>query len=658
MRGILLFLLLTIPQFLTAQRFYSVVFDQLPKDMQMYARDDDNLARIPISGKIEIPDWSHMSAVVYRNGTRYGYGEAGFDYKGGDTAQFQMEVAIEAEPADYTIEVWACRVPGEDSALIVTRNDIAAGDFYLITGQSNGAALQFDNWSSKYCRTIARIPDNNPATSPADTLWIPSSWSHPFTGAWGIHLQRLILENHQIPTTIINASIPGAKISHFVIRNDNNPADPNNLYGALLYRLNIAKPKRVRGFFWFQGEQEAIENIPGYESYFDQLYQYWMEDFTSVEKFFILQTNVIFSNTSPEIRDFQRRTKYIYPKTDHFSTLGVPLSDDRIHYLLDGYKELARRLFYFLEPQYYGVDFNPEVRSPAIQKVFYSSPEKDEITLVFDEGQQMEWPADSTVIGRNGADLLISNRDFFFFDRDASAKAPIQQGVAEGNRVVLRLSESVNGKTLTYIPIEEPENLDVPQGPYLRNSRKLGTFSFANVSLLDPLSRPQLDVQLVGAAVQLNWTTVAQAEAYVVERKIVSDSQFTVLTETNSPNYTDTEVEEGKTYVYRVRAINDEVESTSIEQTVEIEIILGKEPVEDFTFHIVPNPVQDRVRLMFGKPQSGTVTIVSTQGIKLLTRPVISESVVIISAENLSPGSYLAVFEDSKGNQLTRKFIK
>lgn len=259
MRGILLFLLLTIPQFLTAQRFYSVVFDQLPKDMQMYARDDDNLARIPISGKIEIPDWSHMSAVVYRNGTRYGYGEAGFDYKGGDTAQFQMEVAIEAEPADYTIEVWACRVPGEDSALIVTRNDIAAGDFYLITGQSNGAALQFDNWSSKYCRTIARIPDNNPATSPADTLWIPSSWSHPFTGAWGIHLQRLILENHQIPTTIINASIPGAKISHFVIRNDNNPADPNNLYGALLYRLNIAKPKRVRGFFGFKGSKKRLK---------------------------------------------------------------------------------------------------------------------------------------------------------------------------------------------------------------------------------------------------------------------------------------------------------------------------------------------------------------------------------------------------------------
>src|SRR5690606_41253741 len=68
--------------------------------------------------------------------------------------------------------------------------------------------------------------------------------------------------------------------------------------------------------------------------------------------------------------------------------------------------------------------------------------------------------------------------------------------------------------TTLFRSIEEPENLDVPQGPYLRNSRKLGTFSFANVPLLDPLSRPQLDVQLVGAAVQLNWTTVAQAEAY------------------------------------------------------------------------------------------------------------------------------------------------
>ena len=45
------------------QRFYSVVFSQLPRDMQLYARDDNNMAEVPISGYIEIPGWTHFSVV-------------------------------------------------------------------------------------------------------------------------------------------------------------------------------------------------------------------------------------------------------------------------------------------------------------------------------------------------------------------------------------------------------------------------------------------------------------------------------------------------------------------------------------------------------------------------------------------------------------------
>jgi len=654
MRIVFLILLLTVPQFLPGQRFYSVVFDQLPRDMQMYARDDDNIGRIPISGVIELPDWTHISAVVYRNGSRYGYSRANLNYGGQTTARFSMEVKIEAEPADYFIEVYACK--GADSAFLVKREDILAGDFYLISGQSNAAALQFDNWGSKYCRTLARIPDGNPATSPADTHWIQSSWSHPFTGAWGIHLQRLILENYNIPTTNINAAIPGTKISQFVERNSSNPADPNNLYGALLYRLKIANPKRVRGFFWLQGEQEALEEIPGYESHFQQLHQFWMQDYPTVETFYVLQTNVIFSPYSPQIRDYQRRTPYLYPKTDHFSTLGVPLSEDRVHYLLEGYKIMGAKIFHFLGPQIYGADPDPEVRSPDIKKVFFSSTDKKEITLVFDGGQQMEWPADSVVRGRDGRDLLVSNKDFFFLDGDAGKKAPVVQGRAEGNRVILSLAEAVNASRLTYVPIEEPENLDVMQGPYLRNSRNMCVFSFADVTIAEGLAKPELSAELQANSIRLAWQSVTGATGYTLERKRASDSRFTVLAELNVTGYEDNDVEEGVEYVYRLRAINAASESPYVEASATFLLIMGKEPVA--SFRMFPNPVSDVLTVDFQYPQSGSVKIFTGAGVPVAERGVYREREVKISVAHWTPGLYLLVFEDEKGLRQVRKFVR
>ena len=50
----------------SAQRFFSVVFNKLPRDMQLYARADDRMADVPISGVIELAGWDHMSVVTFR----------------------------------------------------------------------------------------------------------------------------------------------------------------------------------------------------------------------------------------------------------------------------------------------------------------------------------------------------------------------------------------------------------------------------------------------------------------------------------------------------------------------------------------------------------------------------------------------------------------
>ena len=144
------FLLLSLVLFsfpLKAQRFFSVVFDQLPKDMQMYARGANNLAEIPISGIIEIPGWSHMSVVTYRNGQRYGYQRSTLNYGGKDNSNFSMKTTIKAEKADYTVDVWACRQA--DSVLMVRRTDVVAGDFFPFNKGTNAGGRPFGSHDPK-----------------------------------------------------------------------------------------------------------------------------------------------------------------------------------------------------------------------------------------------------------------------------------------------------------------------------------------------------------------------------------------------------------------------------------------------------------------------------------------------------------------------------
>jgi len=508
--SLLIFFILSAGVETYGQRVYSVVFTQLPKDNQLYARDDNNMAEVPIAGFIEIPGWSHFSVITYRNGVRVGYNKSVLNYAGKNSATFEFKPTIKAELADYSFEVFACTL--KDSLSMITRSEVVAGDFYVISGQSNASATMFGSWSSKYARTIARIPDNNPSIGAGDTLWIPSAWSWTYVGAWGLELQKSIIEQEGIPTCVINGSLPGKKLAEFLERDDANPASPNSLYGSLLYRVGKAKPTRIRAFFWMHGEQEVFEYITNYASEYDLMYKNWMKDYPQVDKFIVVQTNVILlnhDNKNPvggSIRDFLRRTKYLYAKTDHFTPIAVP-GYDGVHYTRPGFEEIGRRFFRFIRPTIYKSTDTDNVQCPDIIKAAYTSEQKNEIVLTFDEGQVLKWSADTTVKGENGQPLLLSLKNFFYLDNDET-KQQVLSGKVDGNKVILTLKESSAATKITYLPSFFPANLPEPaglkigflSGPFLVNKRGLGAFSFHNVAIESP---PILGVE--PAAKDLIW---------------------------------------------------------------------------------------------------------------------------------------------------------
>ena len=560
-----------------AQHVGFVAFRQLPRDMQLYARDDNNMGEVPVSGRVEDGGYDHMSVITFRNNARTGYNKSVLNYAGNSFASFDMKPKIKAEIADYSFEIYACKLT--DSVLIARKNDIVAGDFFVINGQSNASAIHFGDWGNKYCRTVARIPDDNPSMTPGDTLWIQSSWSWPYVGAWGLQLQRKILEEQGIPTCVINGSSPGSKIAWHTERNDGNPTSPS-LYGNLLKRVKVASPAKIRAFFWWQGEQEVLEDIRDYPQQYDKLFKFWQLDYPMVDNFIVLQITVLFNPfyVAGTIRDFQRRTKYLYPKSDHFSTMGLPYFDG-IHYDIKGYNELGKRLYNFIGPGLYKSAPIDNAATPDIKKAFYSTDKKDAITLVFDEGQKLVWPKDTLIEDVNYNFFTKSLREVFYLDGDESESKPavVKEGTATGNRVNLTLFGSSAAKKLNYLPAYKGEKIRIYYGPYLTNVKGLGAFSFQNVDINDALIISNLKATENNLkTVDVTWNAISGA-SYILYRKAEGETDFTKIQDLAATqlSYNDANVSPEKTYTYRIQAVSDLSESELKEVSIKTSPVLA-----------------------------------------------------------------------------------
>jgi hypothetical protein len=129
--------LIQIPIRVNAQQVYPpFVFSQIPQDFQLYARNDNNIGIIPITGTIQDKGWKTVSILVYRENKLFGYQKVKVQVNAQDDS-FTVNPTIKSEKAEYNFFIYASK-NDKDSTLITSRKNIVAGDFYVIYGDSNG----------------------------------------------------------------------------------------------------------------------------------------------------------------------------------------------------------------------------------------------------------------------------------------------------------------------------------------------------------------------------------------------------------------------------------------------------------------------------------------------------------------------------------------
>ncbi|MEY4541225.1 MAG: hypothetical protein RLZZ306_2982 [Bacteroidota bacterium] len=586
---LLLPLFLFLSQLAFGQRIYSVIFDNLPQDYQLYPRTDKNEAIVPISGQIELANWKYLSVVVLRDKQPYQYQRSEIKYNTkGDVGTFDLKPLIKSELAEYDFQIYASQA-GKDSVLMAERKNIVAGDLFVITGQSNAVAYGVGylpyNFTNKYCRTFG-LPKFGKEYTQADTTWSNSDFT---VGAWGLEIQRLILEKYKIPTCIINGGVPGTQIDLHQ-KNNNNPIDLGSIYGRLLYRVQKTKAiNKVKAIFFWQGENDIFENEPdSWGDKFDKLFSSWRKDYTSTNKFYVFQINIVAFKKygSGTQRDYQRRIQDIYaPFVESISTVGN-FGYDGGHYTNEGYFQFGRECFNRIERDFYGVKSTINISSPSIKKAFYTSPQKNEIALVFDEGQEMVWKSDTILKSDDGTTISQFAKNYFYL---ASKGGLVISGKADKNKIILTLNGSSDFRKITYLPpyfpFDDTEKRRIFGGPFLQNKSQVKALSFqdfiideTDISQPTKLATPELGFTTTTFnSVTLAWKPVDGATKFVLERDS-SGLGFKVLANIKGSelSYFDQELTPNTKYNYRIKAENSNITSDYSTNSVVTLALLSK----------------------------------------------------------------------------------
>ena len=447
-----------------------VSFAALPKTYQLYPRNNQNEAVVTISGSVLEEGRDSIFVDVYRNGTIFTQLSDTLTYIDG-SAKFTFTSTIHAELAEYSFTVLV------DSILVAQRDSVVCGDAYLINGQSNAMAFDFEGKATikrEYVRSFG-TSSKNPAAVAADTTWGLAQgtleYSHTAIGVWGLLLGGKITDLYGIPVCILNGAKAGTPITHH-LRDNSNQTNLNSIYGRLLYRAQKAGlTEAIRAIFWYQGESDSDENFGDYNDSFGGVLWAWYGNFPNLETIYVFQirpssTDCGFGFQS-QLREMQRQLPERYADVKLMSTNGIDGHYlDGCHYYYIGYSHLADAIFPLVVRDFYGSSDVQNITPPNIINAFQSGTDQLHVTLIFD--QEVVWPEPYQG---------IVMEDYFYL---GGKKGLVKAGqTAAGNKIILDLYSPLNANNVTYLPEDNYHNtMDLYKGPWLKNPRNIGALAF------------------------------------------------------------------------------------------------------------------------------------------------------------------------------------
>jgi hypothetical protein len=640
----------TLPHLSFAQ---AIIYDDFPITAQIYQRDDLNRGTVTIKGQLFTDGFTDVSVLVKKDKKDFYFKKQKLTFQPGENsnAPFLLQPFITAGLVEYDFYFYAYR--GRDSVLVRESTQVLCGDNIVIYGQSNAEAndaTELAKFKDEF--KFGRTTFANFETS--DYSWFPTmKWNYYMSGLIGLEIQKQLIDKYKVPIGILNASVGNKSIDELMIRNDKNHEDTRYYYGKLVKKANkTGFSKTAKIFIWRQGESEAFEasRAEVYPTKFAQLRKQILEDFPSIKRMYVFQNNIYWAENAKagDLREFQRKIHQLYPDCESISTVGTP-GFDGLHYSFEGYQLNGLEVSRLIAKDFMSASDTLEIHSPDIKKAYFTD-NRDSLVLEFDKYQKMQFP-DFGIIKGNGAQAFL--KDYIYLD---GVSGKIAGGKAVGNKVILKLSEPISARQITYCPDNFILNLELITGiPYLTNSRGLRALTFKNFPITSNIKivKPVLSGKLFGGVlkrISLEWSAQNGVE-YSIEKSVGSPDHFSKIDVVTQGPFLDLKVKKGISYYYRLN-INDEIYSNIVEIKVPLELSGISADSEDIV--VYPNPVVQGSELKIASRIDAIELILSGSEGNIVQRIPVNGENVSIPTSKLRPGIYLleAISRDN------RKIIK
>ncbi len=454
---------LLIPLFLIAaagSAWAQAQFTEGPREGQLYPRDlVTNTAAVRIAGFVDEPGYQTASLLVMQSGTVYKIETTNLVYVNG-VADFQFEPEIDAGLHRYRFRVFLG--DGLATHLQGGVGDVLCGDAYLIQGQSNAVASDYhgqglanhqqSTWIRSYgsakVSANAALQDRNWYLADGETANGPGT-----VGAWGLRMARLLVDQYQVPVALLNGAV-GATPIQWHLRDDQDPANRNTIYGRLLHRAQASGlAERARALIWYQGETNTNTAGSLYFSWFQMLRRDWLEDYPGLERIYLFQIREGCGTNGTEIREAQRQIADWFPEVSIMSTTAAP-GHDGCHFHYEGYHELGNRISRLVARDLHLEPTSSEADPPNLWTARFGSPARDQIRLV----------------GRDPAQLLsVDTLSYRWFQLNAPEQ--VLAVTVDGPDLLLQLDGPTAASHVAYVG-------HAGDGAWVTNSLGVGLLSF------------------------------------------------------------------------------------------------------------------------------------------------------------------------------------